>query len=294
MWRIVISALSLLLLPVVALAQSSPSVMIAPFATQRVARGAQRVRMLRIAVTASCRADTVVESLEIARLGRGLRSDIAAVYLLRGEQRVSSVAQFSSRDERVTLRPRRLRVPACGEAVLDVAVDFEEEALSGGEHRLRLMRIGTADLGGGWSLLPAGEAGPATVTPIIFGNVTVVFRSFTPTVQAGNRVLARFEVIVDRETDQEISSITLTNGGSAREGDLANLYLRSRGERVTDVASSMIRKQVQLTFAPALRIGAGESRLLELVGRVLHKRSVQFRVEEQSDIVFQPSRAQRH
>jgi hypothetical protein len=289
-----------------------------PLVIEAIPRGAQRVSLLQLRLSASCTRDVRIAALQVHRFGQGDRADIARVYLLapstrggalgselREGGRLHRSVRFSSRDGRVLLRPKALVVPACQERIVDVAVDFEEEAAVGGIHELEVERAEDLDTDADkvMGLFPLRNmpgsplaSRATTVTPQAPGNVRITFRPLERVLQVGReQTLASFVVAAEGEKHYLLYSIMLTNDGTARDGDLRNLYLTRHGGRaLTSVATQLEDDAVLLTFTSPYFLLRGESITFELRGRPqAAERSVQFSLKEPSDLRAIPSRRAR-
>ncbi|MDD5623428.1 MAG: hypothetical protein PHI23_01820 [Candidatus Peribacteraceae bacterium] len=111
--------------------------------------GAQRVPMLLLTLSASCGEEIPVTGLTLRHRGMGETSDLEAVYVMRGGQRLTRGRTFSSRDGRLRIDLRDFSVPACGTSQLTVLADFASSAAPAGEHRMVIERARRTSMRGG-------------------------------------------------------------------------------------------------------------------------------------------------
>lgn len=258
-------------------------------ATGSVPKGAQRVALLRIDVSASCAGAGSVRELTLLHEGLGDASAIDRVYVTDGQKRLTRARAIDGSDGTVRLRfIPALTVAACTSRSLTVAADFSGDASASGEHRLSIELQTDVISDDALVTVTANDgAAPAVVRPKNVGTVTATVEGTNKPLRYGaDRTLARIRVEADGEADQEIRSMMLTNRGKATDDDLRNLRIQSRkGAVLTNVAASMDGDAVRLTFDPPFRLGRNDAASLELKGdvRAGKRRTVRFVLEEPSD-----------
>jgi hypothetical protein len=260
---------------------------------QSVPQGAQRVPMLQIDLRASCEEDILINDIALRHTGLGASSDIPRVYLTDGTRRLSTSVSFSGRNRSATLRPRGLIIKACNERTLTIAADFSADAAAGGEHRIILAGIGTDN--GPTIVSTINGASSARATPSTTGTITVEYLPLHSTVRYGNnRIISRIRLNADGEADQSVTSITLTNDGSARDEDLVNLELMD-GQNVLAEIGELDGDTARFVLDEPLQIGRNASKLLTVRAdlRASIKRTIRLIVEEPSDIVAGPEQRRR-
>lgn len=248
--------------------------------------GAHRVPMLELSLEASCDADISIRSLQLRRRGMGDATDIAGVYLMDGTERITNSRTITSRDGRVNLALQKFTLPACSATVWTVAVDIASSADVGSEHRFTLdgMDVDGADI----RIFALPAAAPSTVRGTSRSTVTATMLPLHRRPLYGDRrTLARIRLDSTGSDDVALTAMTLTNDGSARDGDLRDLVLVTGGGKVvTKSAPQLDGDRLRLVFSPAFVVGRRDERLLELRGnvRASRKRTVEFTVQEEGDV----------
>lgn len=281
--------LSLVFLPSLALAQDGGSLTVQMQESATVAsipRGAQRVLMLTAWFTASCDQDVPVRGLELEHRGMGALEDIAGVYAESGGRRISRSRTFSSHDAALSLNIPTLTVPACTTVEVLVRANFSADAAISGEHRL-IIPDAAAILTDARVTLKSASTTLRRTTGERRGTVTAEVLPPLNAVRYGdNRIVARLRLSADQQYDQEISSIILTNQGSARDQNLQHITAVVRGNAVTQEAPTMRGKEVTLLFDPPLLLERGTTRLIDVRADVRSgvSRTIGFTVEEAGDV----------
>ncbi len=289
--RLLLVLLSSLFLPASALAAlpGPPALTVAVVVPPQgsVPQGAQRVSMLTLTLEASCASDVAVAALDVRHGGLGNVRDLARVYLMEGDRRVSRAAVPSDKAA-TTLRFRSFTVSACESRVITVAADLSPSAAAAGEHRLALEEV-RADAPVQIVSVPVVASVPrATVTPAVAAQISIEFLPVRTSVTYGsNRTLARVRLENDGRRAQSVRAITFTNNGSARDADLQNLALySSSGERISTSIDALDGSILRVNLDPTLSLESRDEKVLELRGdvRASRKRTIEFTVEEPSDV----------
>jgi hypothetical protein len=258
-----------------------------------IPRGATRIVLLPLTLTASCDGTIHVNELHVTRFGLADSADIAGVYILRDGVRLTRRMKFSSDDQSVTLRPRSLTLPSCGTVSIDIAIDLQPDAASG--NRLSLMLATPADMVtdaesvlGKFPLQTNDSL--AEVTPAPLGNLSVTFHAVGSIVPVRDAVLAEFAVEAQGDTHQLLRSITLTNQGSAKNADLRKLFLSLRnGRALTPVVQELAGDRVTLVFTRPFPLRRGQTAVFQLMGQAWRRvKTVSFTLEEPTDLHAEP------
>jgi len=251
--------------------------------------GAQRVTMLMLNLSASCSGDIFVHGVTVTHGGMGAVRDLSSVYAMSDGQRISRGRALSSGDGSVTLTFRpALTVPACGEKDLSIMADFSPDAAVTGEHRLSLLSSGSIDAGDAIVTLEGSVDAPVRRTAgTEQGSVTTEFLPLLQRITYGDhRIVARLRLTAEGTYDQIVDAITLTNDGSARDGDLQNLTLEtSRGQTLARLSS--LREHLALfVLTTPLTMERGQVFLLTVRAdvRAGRRRTVGFTLEEPGDL----------
>lgn len=263
---------------------------------ESIPRGAQRVRLLSIRMTAACTEPLVIRSIELQHSGMGDVRDIDRVYLMEYDLRLTRGRTFSSRNTTVRLPLRSFVIPVCEERSIDVAVDFAGDAAVGGNHRITIQSVRSIDSSPSIQSLTTGKsASSQLVGSPNPGTISVEYPAL-PSGQAlygRHRTVGRILLSANSLQDHRITAIVLTNEGSARDHDLENLSLEnSSGDPLTAVVSSLDRDSVRFVFDPPLLLGKNENRLLLIKAdvRASRRRTIQLEVEEPGDLESMPLR----
>ncbi len=256
---------------------------------ESIPQGAQRVPFLTLRLKASCDAPIAVSSLTLRHAGRGNATDILRAYASMGGTRLSRAVSVPARNP-FTLRLRSVVVPACDEASIIVLADLSSSAQASGEHRFDVLSVGTQS-GVAVQTSSSSSSSPAAlrVTPHATApDVTSAFRSVLTSKEYGTaRVVARFLLKGGKASNQNVLSITFTNDGSARNGDLQRLYLESSSQqRLSVPLAQMEGDTARITLTPPLLLRRNQSVLLQLRAdvRASRTRTIDFIIEEPSDI----------
>src|SRR5438105_3452005 len=78
-----------------------------------VPRGARRVKMLSLYVSASCESDITIENIDVKHVGLGERSDITGVYIGDTARRLSRPVSLSDRNRTAHLRLQHFTIKKC-------------------------------------------------------------------------------------------------------------------------------------------------------------------------------------
>jgi len=249
--------------------------------------GAQRVRMIDLTFTASCKGDAQVRNITVQRKGMGDYRDIKVVYMMEGMRRITRAQQLIRRDGFVTLRMGAYNVPACETKKLSLYADFDPNASPAGEHRFELNRSEDIKVQSGVARLRQRSARTRaeetqTVVPQAQGKISVTYLKLLRRPTYGSRrTVMRFVLEADGVDDHHIHAITFTNEGSARDLDLQNLFLPG-----SQVVPRMDGDTVRITFDPPLLLKKNQERLMTFRAsiRASRRRTIKFLIEEASDI----------
>jgi len=270
----------------------SLTVEVQEFSDASVPLGAQRVLMLQLQLTADCSGPVDVRSVSLQRRGLGANDDMKGVYIAEGHRRVSSVRPIARRDGSVHVYFRTLSLRACEKKTLMVFANFSSNASITGEHRILLTDI---DAGASAVHTLRRETRPSDsrmrTVGVPVGQISVDYLRLTTPVRYGNhRLISRFRLTADNRSDHRVHAISFTNTGTASDADLQNLSIEFRGRDVTTVATHMDGDRVRLAFEPPFLLRKNHTLQFGLRAdvRASRKRTIQFVIEEESDIEAVP------
>ncbi|MDD4628533.1 MAG: hypothetical protein PHE68_04040 [Candidatus Peribacteraceae bacterium] len=251
--------------------------------------GSQRVPMLNLSFTASCKAAVTVHAVTVRHRGMGAIRDLFSVYAESDGRRVARGRVFSSRAPVLTMDLENVVVPACGTRTVHFLADISAIAAMGGEHRLTVENAAAIDAGGA-SVRILSSAVPSLRRTVgeFLGSVTVEYLPLLSYVRYGDhRIVARLRLSVSGERDQLLKGLLLTNGGSARDGDLVNIFAEMGGKRVTRILPRMEGDLMRLAFDPSLLLPRSNRYLLDVRADVRSsmRKTIKLTVEEPSDVV---------
>lgn len=261
-----------------------------------VPRGGQRIELLRLNPSASCTSDISLQSITVKHSGKGNVRDIAKIYALEGHRRISTATTFDASTRYATLRFRKLLIPKCSAVELKIAIDLAQAADISGEHGLILSQPSDIQSSAKEvSLRSEKEGDSLRVTPGNSGEISARLLPLnSQRLRFGNReTVARLQLTSDSLHDYYLKGITLKNEGSARDYDLVRLVLETRtGETLTRLTHHMDGSRVTLEFDPWYELPRSTTVVLLLKAEVRSgvRRTVQFSIEEPSDLLVIPKR----
>ncbi len=254
-----------------------------------VPRGATRIVMGTLNLSASCTRDIQVRSIRFNHVGLGSTSDISGVYLADGFRRISRSSTFDPRSASVDLRVPSLKIPACGAVRLSLLMDLSQNAEVASEHGITFQSA--SDLDSSAKNVTYGGADASTsvrASPVTSGGVSVNFLPVYGRLRYGRmETVARIQVSADAQHDYLLKSITLTNDEDARDMDLTRLQLVTRsGTGVSLTAARMRGRVVTLEFSPTYILERSRTVVFLLRAEVhtTRYRKVKFMLEEPSDL----------
>lgn len=124
------------------------TIRVLPLAEGSVPRGAQRVEMLRLELTAPCVTDTTLSSMTLFHRGIGDTAEIERVYAAIGGRRITRSSAIEQSDGEVTLRFQQYTLARCTKVILSILTDISADAVGGGEHRFVLASSSDVDAAG--------------------------------------------------------------------------------------------------------------------------------------------------
>lgn len=255
-----------------------------------VPMGAQRVPMVEVRLTAPCSDEAIVHAVTLRHEGLGDASDLESVYAMSGLRRVSRASRPDGNKGDVTLRLGNLHIPPCGKLMLSIQADLSRDAAAGSEHRLTIKEAASIQASVPVRLLSSthGTLAPRAIVPGTIGGIDVSFLDLIEPLRFGpHKTVARITFKADNVSDHLLEAITLTNDGSARDGDLERLVLENaRGKALTTNVWKMDGERVRLVFSPALSLKKNQTILLHLRANITasRRRTIRFELEETSDL----------
>lgn len=254
-----------------------------------IARGASRVPMAELNLSASCESGIRIESVTLKHVGLGLTSDISSVYVVDGFRRVSRAQAFDRTSQSVTLRVPQLVIPRCSAVRLSVLYDFTADATVASEHGIKLEASTDIQSTAKTITLVQGDDGEVVfTTPDKAGSVRVDLLPIRSYFRYGRiETVARLQFTGDSSQDMLLKGITLTNRGSARDMNLINFSLeKNTGEKLSFPAQHMDGKLARITFSPSYILERGRTVVFLLKAQInaSQSRKIDFELEEDSDV----------
>ena len=254
-----------------------------------IARGATRVPMAELDLSASCDSDVRIESVRLKHAGLGLTSDISSVYIVDGFRRVSRAQSFNQSSKTVDVRLPHFVIPRCGAVRLSVFFDFAIDATVASEHGVTLQASTDIKSTAKGTTLVQGDDGEVVfTTPDKAGNVSVDLLPINRYFRYGRtETVARIRFTADSSQDMLLKSITLTNLGSARDMNLINFSLeKNTGEQLSFPAQHLDGRRITIDFSPSYILERGRTVVLLLKAQInaSNNRKIDFVLEEDSDV----------
>jgi hypothetical protein len=300
MYSFVAALFALLSLNAVPIRAAAPALEVrtAQLAESSIPTGAQRVSMLRVSLHASCDAEVVLRGITVHHHGLGAASDILRIYALLNGNRMTRGYAFDSALNTATLDLRARRIPACGFLDVIIAADFSSNAAAAGQHGISIDQA--SDIAAGGARIQAFLGSPVSRAQTIgpeTGTVTAVMLPLLQKVSyGGGRTVARMRLRADSENDQEITSVTVTNDGSARDLDLQQLFVESSdGTRLSSVVEKMDGDRVHFVFPVSFVLMRNQEKLVVIKADVRGRarKTIKLVIEEPSDIAARALRSRR-
>lgn len=254
-----------------------------------IPKGASRVEMLRMIVTADCARDVQIFSVNLQRKGLGFNADIAGVYAMSDGRKLQNGQEISSKDGSVQLRFRSFVLPKCHSKQIVVYADFSPDASIAGEHRFELRQPHPFETDGAAVFIKTSVQSPIRRTAgQTSGVVSVEYRDVLNSIRYGyGRSVARILLSADSLEDHKIHAITFTNDGIARNEDLKNIYVSAGLSRMISNREPQLNgDRVRIVFDPPFVIKAGQNKLLTVHADVLasRRKTIRLIIEDPSDI----------
>lgn len=261
-------------------------------------RGATRVQMAELNISASCDADITIDTIMLKHTGLGEVSDITGVYLHEGFRRVSRARTFDRRSQQAELRLPSFVVHKCEAVRVKVLVDISSTATVASEHSVTVENaLSIVSSAKTTTLLHEDTTERMITSPKQDGSIRVNFLPISGPLRFGRiETVARIQLTADTNNDQLLRSITFTNLGDARDMNLLNFVLVSRrGDVLSPVAQRMRGLRVTLDVDPTYILERGKTVVLLLKAQIngSQSKTVNFTLEEPSDLhatVYRPSR----
>ncbi len=261
-------------------------------------RGAQRVEMAVINVSASCDADVILESIRLQHIGLGDVSDIARVYVYTGFRRASRARTFDRHSRTADVRVTSLTIPKCEAVQLKVLYDISPTASVASEHGVTIDSATSITSSAKTTTLQQFDSTKRIITsPKDAGSITANFLPIKGPLRYGRiETVARLQLTADSKNDHLLSSIVFTNLGDARDMNLIDFTLETRsGEVLSPKAFRMRGLRVTLDFDPTYILERSRTVVFLLKAKINASQSkkIHFVIQEPSDLLstlYRPSR----
>lgn len=229
-----------------------------------VAGGATGVAMVKVDVRNNGSTTMTVDSLTAHRVGNGLTTDIANLYVYEGNNRLTTGRTVNSSSNEATFSGLNLSLGAGAMKTLWIAADFNNVATSGGnQHRIEVTHIlsGTLDASG----LPL--SGPTyTMSSSTVGSVSISKSGTLSNPKAGQlqAKVGEFQLAAGSAEDIRLSRVSLFYAGSASRSNLTNLTLKQAGLTLATVASISDKDLVVFALSSPMFIEKGNTRTFQV------------------------------
>lgn len=250
--------------------------------------GAQRVEMLQVTLTASCAGSAKIDTIHVIHGGMGLAEDLQRLYVLMNRRRISRTSTLSEKNpSAATLRFSSFIIPACETQNISIVADIRNDALASGEHLLTIPDDGIVS--NSTVVMNANEQRETIhIVSAEQGAITVTYPSLLLPVRYGpSKTVARLLLQSEGSANLLLSSLELTNQGSASNDDLRNLRIvGKRGEALSNILPHMSGSTARFTFSPPIPFDAHDNILVSVVADVhaSRRRTIRFTVDEPSDM----------
>ncbi len=270
------------------------TVSVHPISAASLAQGATRVPMVKLTLTASCDADVTLRTITLHHAGLGAAADITHVYGMDMQTRITRSSTFQGKNPTAKLRFASLMIPACQSRSITIAADISKNAAAGSMHALEIRSPHDIKTNATVVLQKNSQTKALTTAPANIGLVTVSYLPLNgESVLFGkNRTLFRFSLKAESK-DQFIDAVTVTNLGSARSGDLQNIFLSgSDGVPLTAIAPTLDGSAVRLIFLTPVTLSRNATKVVQLHAAVTasKRRTIRLSIEEPSDIEARTAR----
>lgn len=265
-------------------------VQVLPVRMDAIPIGATRVKLLPLVFTASCNADVELKHVRISKIGPGNSADIKGVYVLNEDTRITRSGVFSADDKTVFLGLKGFRIPACKTIRLDIAVDIDRGATSGGRFILTIdkpedLATTATTMDAIFPLRTFEDASKVVPEPV--GEAVVEFIPISGAVSAiRDEIFAKFSIKADGDANQQLYGITLTNAGSASNDELRNMYItRHRGRALTQIVRKLKDDSVTFRFSQPYFLAKGQKVAFELRGNAYTTaKTINFILKDHADL----------
>lgn len=260
--------------------------------TRTVAPGSQGIVFSTITLQNPAQEAISLESIVVTHRGLGESTDVTGVYLAAvSGQRLSNVASFNG-DQRAELRLRPwLTIAAGTTATITVRGNLSPQAAVSGLHRLEVRRtdiVATVPV----ESFTTQELAADPVTPSTdSAAISVSYPALTAVpVYGRQRTVGRLQLSNTGTRDVALEALTITNAGTARGSDLANIVLvTNRGQSLTDRVDQLSdrgERSVRLVFTPAFVLHRGDRVIFNIRADLLasRRRTVQLHIDSPSDL----------
>ncbi len=258
-----------------------------------IAKGAQRVPMLSLDLTASCDDDIRITSIGLQHHGMGKASNIRGVYFSDASRRLSRSTTFDRATSLASTRFSNLLIARCDTVHMDLLVDFSPHADAGSEHAIDIVKNMIQSSAAGVTVTQDTTKQTIALSPVSAPILEMSFLGSPSRVSFGlYRTVARLQIRNVSSDAIEIKKLTLTNNGTARDYDLRSLSLEStKGDHISEVQPHMRAHAVSFFFDPYFRLDRGDTKVLILKADVWGSqlKTMQFVIEENGDVVTQVS-----
>lgn len=258
-----------------------------------IPRGATRVFVGVMNLSASCEKDITVSSVTLAHTGLGNIKDIRSVYAGDDARRISRGARFDTQSRLATLQFPLLVIPKCDVTSIRLFIDLQSDASVGSEHGVEITSSSLISSSAKEvTVTSIDTTSKAFVTPYKQGTISVNFLPIRGPFQYGRlETVARIQLSADAVANHVLQKITLTNEDLARDMDLTYFRIETtRGELLSGPATRMQGKKVTIPFSPSYELSSRSTVVLLVKAEVRapRKRGVLFTLEEPSDLVSIP------
>lgn len=267
-----------------------------------VPAGAIRVPVMSISFEASCFGDVVVSRIAVRRTGLGRNEDIAAVYAVENDVRISRASAIGDRRGTAQINLGNFVIESCGRRTVVIHADFSASASIAGIHRFSLSDTDPAQTSAESVRIDSKSSavgGDITMTPEADADdrLEVTYPSPPSRISFGTgRTVGGIRLTAGGKKSFLIRAVTFKNLGTAKNRDIRNIRLTDRfGNQLSPLVDFLDGKRVRTVLDPPLVLSSGSTAHLQLKADVFARigRTVRFAADEESDVEFTAVRKRR-
>jgi len=222
------------------------------------------------------------------RTGVGNTSDISALYVYDGANRLTSSRTLNTSTNEVTFT-LNLSIPAGSTKILSLYVSISTTAAAGDEHVFGVsaaskVSSNAASVNG---IFPI-NSNKHSIAGATAGEIQLDKSGSVSNPRVGDRgvKMSEFKLTASTE-DAWINQVTLTQGGNVSNSAMSNFMLKQNGVLVSSASAIASNDRLDFVFSPSFKIEKGNNRIFELFGDVDGRPldTILFYIDESADLM---------